>query len=262
MKLLLMLATLRRNQLWALALGFNWVLWLWAIFLQPPWLSASIAWANFVAVVGYFRMAAHLPWPVQRVMHGMGIATGLLGSAEVLLVLQHVFALPTGWLRESLFMAGALTAAFYAFGLPGALERLRLYRPGVARRAVAGSLLAGAACTLVAWLFRPYFTPVALYTLITFTLFFLFAHQVTLMSRRRLRESLLRVMWGLALVSLARIIGIIGGFDPPPWVTVGFTSLWIAGMQVVASAALERPAVYPGHRNQRRGTHKGCDNVR
>ncbi|WP_027891778.1 hypothetical protein [Calidithermus chliarophilus] len=234
-----MLTTLRRNQAWAVALGLNWVLWLWAITEQPQWLSGAIAYANFVAVAGYFRMAAHLPASIQRAMHGMGVATGVLGAAELLLAFQRAFSVSAGWLQESLFMAGALTAAFYAFGLPGALERLRLYRPGVARRAVAGSLLAGAACTLVAWLFRPYFTPVTLYTFVTFALFFLFAHQVALMSQNRLRESLLRVVWGLALVSLARVVGIIGGFDPPPWVTVGFTSLWIAGMQVVASSALE-----------------------
>lgn len=231
-----------RNHLLTLALGLNWLLWLWAITRQPQWLAGAVACSNFIAVIGYFRMSARLPSLVQKPINGMGVATGVLGVAEAMFVLRELFLAPAAWLQEGLFMAGALTAAFYAFSLPGAIERLGLYRQGVARRSVVVALLAGGVCTLVAWLFRPYFTPVALYTFITFALFFLFAYQVALMSQNRLRESLLRLMWGLALVSLARIVGIIGGFDPEFWVTLCFSALWIAGMQVVASTALERPA--------------------
>lgn len=236
-----MLEALRHNRLLVLGLGFNWLLWGWAIIQQPQWLSGAVACSNFLAFIGFFRMSARLPAPVQKIMSGMGIATGVLGVAELTL-LQPLHPAFAAWLQEGLFMTGALMAAFYAFSLPGAIERLRLYPQGVARRSVVGPLLAGGICTLVAWFFRPYFTPIALYTFIGFSLFFLFAYQVALMSHNRLRESLLRVMWGSALVSLARIVGIIGGFEPEFWVTVCFTFLWIAGMQVVASTALERPA--------------------
>jgi hypothetical protein len=235
----LMLEALRHNRLLVLGLGFNWLLWWWAITQQPQWLSGAVACSNFLACIGFFRMSARLSALVQKIMIGMGVATGVLGLAELALLLQPLHPAFIAWLQEGLFMIGALMAAFYAFSLPGAIEQLRLYPHGVARRSVVGPLLAGGICTLVAWLFRPYFTPIALYTFIGFSLFFLFAYQVALMSQNRLRESLLRVMWGSALVSLARIVG---GFEPEFWVTACFTFLWIAGMQVVASTALERPA--------------------
>jgi hypothetical protein len=226
----------RPTYLLTLVLLAIWLLWLWAVLAQRELVGVATACSDFLAAAGFYYLAQGFPQVVQQSLRGLGSGLMVLGLGDLVFsyqVWQKAAAL--GWLSEGLFLSGALLLVVYGFGLPKAIGALGLYRP----RDTTWSLLLPPSLALVATLLLGWtqtwnglFAP--LYTLISFSLLFLFGLQVALMHRSRLRRSLVRVMWALVLVSLARLIGIAGGSEPGASMVNVFSFLWIAGMSVLA----------------------------
>lgn len=215
-----------------------WLLWLWAVVAQRGLISLATSLSDFLAAAGFYYMAQSFPQAVQQPLRGLGIGLVVLGLGDLVLTYQTwANAAALSWLSEGLFLSGALVLVVYGFALPRAIFSLGLYRA----RETSWSLLLPPTLGLIATLvvgwsqqWTGLFAP--LYTLITFSLLFLFGLQVALMYRSRLRRNLQRVMWALALVSLARLIGVAAGAEPGASIISVFSFLWISGMSVIVLA--------------------------
>jgi hypothetical protein len=216
-----------------------WLLWLWAVLAQRGLIGLATSLSDFLAAAGFYYLAQGFPQAVQQVLRGLGSGLVVLGLGDLVLSYQvWTRAAALGPLSEGLFLSGALLLGIYGFALPRAIHGLGLYRPRETIWSLLLPPLLGLLATIViGWTqdWSNFFAP--LYTLITFSLLFLFAMQVALMYRSRLRRSLQRVMWALALVSLARLLSVAAGAEPGASIITAFSFLWVAGMSLIAFVA-------------------------
>jgi hypothetical protein len=202
-------------------------------------MSLPLALMDFISAAGFYYLSRDFHLKAQRPLRGMGVGIAALGIGDLLYALNKQLALPL-WLSEGFFLAGALALMFYGFSFPYGLYSLGLYRRERFERAILIPLIIGTLAVLVLDRLQPWpstFAP--LYAFVSFGLLGLFVVQVIQTGQSHLKFTLRRVMWALVLVSLARVVSIVGGSNPSEQMVNLFSLLWMMGMSVVAVAVTD-----------------------
>lgn len=225
--------------LWLIIPGI-WLLWLWTAYAWRSAMSLPLGLVDFLAAAAFFYMSRDFHIKVQHPIRGMGLGIAALGIGDLLYTIQKQMPGFPQWLSEGFFLAGAVGLVIYGFSLPYGLYRLGLYRRSRFEQAILIPLILGTLAIAVLGRFevwRDAFAPG--YAFVCFSLLGLFVVQVIQTGQSHLKNTLQRVMWALVLVSLARVVSVLGGLNPSELMVNLFGLLWMLGMSIVVLAVTD-----------------------
>jgi len=195
--------------------------------------SLSVTLADFLGAAMLVGLAYRSPSVVRPPLLGLALGLAVLGAGDFLLSLTRLnpgFTSADG-LREGLYLLSALLVLAMGALLPWAMERNGLYPQGNALRFTLIAALAAALLVMFVQAFRDSSALNMLFQGVVFFLTVLYLQQTAVLAGGRIARSLSALSLALVLVSLARVVPVLGG--DARWVTVLYDLFWLGGISLL-----------------------------
>ncbi len=190
------------------------LVWTWATLNHMDQLGLPLAMAEFWAASGIMLSLIKMPRWVWGELRTMALGLVFIGLGELVLAIDRAFPTININFYEYFFLAGGILILVGSIRLPLKIQAIGLFSLHNIRTILGVSTGVAIISTVLLVSGRPTMPFIIFYTFAEIFLMLIFAMQVPLARKIRLKLGFKRFMWGFACVALGRLIGIFSGSHP------------------------------------------------
>lgn len=225
-----------------------WLVWTAGVLSSEFVRSTAVTLADFLGAAMLWSLASRSPAVVRLPLAGLAVGLVLLGVGDFSLALTKLGPNLGGpeAVREGIYLLSALLVLAMGALLPWAMEHNGLYPTGNALRFTLIAVVSAVLLVVFVQAFRSSSALSMVYQGVVFFLTVTYIQQAAVLAGGRIARSLSALSLALVLVSLARVVSVLGG--PARWSTVLYDLFWLGGISLLVWTAsrVAIPAQKPG----------------